>query len=74
MCTHEPQRPATGDIARAAARVIASHPEQGWGLLCNGIVFSAAAGSAEKPGWAVNRSAGGRRKNAIRGPHVASRC
>jgi Family of unknown function (DUF5999) len=38
MCTHEPSCPAAGDIARAAARVIASHPEQGWSLLCNGIV------------------------------------
>jgi hypothetical protein len=39
MCTHEPQCPSAGDIARAAARIIASHPEQGWGLLCNGIVL-----------------------------------
>ena len=39
MCTHEPACPSAGDIARAAARVIASHPEQGWSLLCNGIVI-----------------------------------
>ena len=26
-------------ISRAAAHVIASHPEQGWSLLCNGIVL-----------------------------------
>ena len=39
MCTHDPQCPPAGDIARAAARVIASHPEQGWSLLCNGIVI-----------------------------------
>jgi hypothetical protein len=44
MCAHESQCPSTGDIARAAARVVASHPEQGWSLLCNGIVFPAAAG------------------------------
>jgi len=25
MCTHEPQCPSAGDIARAAAHVIASH-------------------------------------------------
>jgi hypothetical protein len=39
MCTHEPQCPSAGDIGRAMARVIASRPEQGWSLLCNGIVF-----------------------------------
>jgi hypothetical protein len=39
MCAHESQCPSTGDTARAAARVIASHPEWGWSLLCNGIVF-----------------------------------
>ena len=26
-------------IPRAAAHVIAGHPEQGWSLLCNGIVL-----------------------------------
>jgi len=39
MCTHEPHCASAADIARAAARVIASHPEQGWSLLCNGIVL-----------------------------------
>jgi hypothetical protein len=39
MCIHEPRCPSEGDIARTAARVIANHPEQGWSLLCNGIVF-----------------------------------
>jgi hypothetical protein len=39
MCTHEPQCPSAGDIARAAARAIAGHPEQGWSLLCNCIVL-----------------------------------
>ena len=38
MCTHEPQCPPADSIARAAAHVIASHPEQGWSLLCNGII------------------------------------
>jgi len=38
MCPHEPSCPSAGDIARAAAHVIASHPEQGWSLLCNGVV------------------------------------
>jgi hypothetical protein len=39
MCTHEPQCPPAGSIARVAAHIISSHPEQGWSLLCNGIVI-----------------------------------
>lgn len=39
MCTHEPQCPSVDDIGRAAARVVVTHPEQGWSLLCNGVVL-----------------------------------
>jgi hypothetical protein len=39
VCSHEPQCPSTGHNARSAAHVIAAHPEQGWSLLCNGIVL-----------------------------------
>ncbi len=39
MCTHEPRCPSAGDAAREAAHVIACHPEQGWSLLCNGVVL-----------------------------------
>lgn len=39
MCTHEPRCPSAADIGRAAAHAVASHPEQGWSLLCNGIVL-----------------------------------
>jgi len=38
MCAHAPPCPAADAADRAAARVIALHPEQGWNLLCNGIV------------------------------------
>jgi len=38
MCRHEPLCPAANAADRDAARVIASHPEQGWSLLCNGVV------------------------------------
>jgi hypothetical protein len=37
-CPHEPHCPAPDDLDREAARTVASHPEQGWSLLCNGIV------------------------------------
>ncbi|MFI0371801.1 DUF5999 family protein [Actinomadura sp. 1N219] len=38
MCSHEPPCPTPDDLDREAARTVASHPEQGWSLLCNGIV------------------------------------
>ena len=39
MCTHQPQCPSAAEIARVATHVVAGHPEQGWSLLCNGIVL-----------------------------------
>ena len=38
-CTHEPRCPDAAGPDRDAAHVIACHPEQGWSLLCNGIVL-----------------------------------
>jgi hypothetical protein len=39
MCQHQPECPAAEAVCREAARVVAAHPEQGWSLLCNGIVL-----------------------------------
>jgi hypothetical protein len=38
MCPHTPICPDANAPDREAARTIISHPEQGWSLLCNGIV------------------------------------
>jgi len=38
MCNHSPACPPADDPAHDAARLVACHPEQGWGLLCNGVV------------------------------------
>jgi hypothetical protein len=38
-CHHEPQCPTVEASDRDAAHVLVSHPEQGWSLLCNGIVL-----------------------------------
>lgn len=38
MCPHQTQCPEASSPDADAARVVASHPEQGWSLLCNGIV------------------------------------
>jgi hypothetical protein len=37
-CHHEPPCPAADAHDHLAARVVAAHPEQGWSLLCNGII------------------------------------
>ncbi|WP_460856751.1 DUF5999 family protein [Nocardiopsis coralliicola] len=39
MCRHENQCPTYDAMDREAARVVAEHPEQGWSLLCNGVVL-----------------------------------
>ncbi|WP_214415813.1 DUF5999 family protein [Sphaerisporangium fuscum] len=38
MCRHSPACPSADAPDREAARLVAYHPEQGWGLLCNGVV------------------------------------
>ena len=39
MCDHLPPCPSAERPDREAARVISHHPEQGWSLLCNGVVL-----------------------------------
>jgi hypothetical protein len=38
MCDHEPRCPGPEAPDREAAHTVATHPEQGWSLLCNGVV------------------------------------
>ncbi|WP_338014535.1 DUF5999 family protein [Streptomyces sp. CB00455] len=38
MCTHRPTCPTADSPDREAAHTIASHPEQGWALLCNSVL------------------------------------
>jgi hypothetical protein len=37
-CPHKPCCPAAQAPDRLRAHVVAAHPEQGWSLLCNGVV------------------------------------
>ncbi len=37
-CQHQPPCPSADAPDCEAARVVAAHPEQGWSLLCNGVV------------------------------------
>ncbi|CAM3524558.1 DUF5999 family protein [Stackebrandtia soli] len=38
MCLHQPRCPTAEAKDREAAKTVAAHPEQGWSLLCNGVV------------------------------------
>ena len=39
MCQHQPRCPEPWEPDRLAARTVADRPEQGWSLLCNGVVL-----------------------------------
>ncbi len=38
-CSHTPACPPAFAPDHDAARVVSRHPEQGWSLLCNGVVL-----------------------------------
>jgi hypothetical protein len=38
MCAHRPLCPPADRPDRKAARTVAFRPEQGWSLLCNGVI------------------------------------
>ena len=39
MCPHRPTCPPADRPDREAACIVAAHPEQGWSLLCNGVIL-----------------------------------
>lgn len=39
MCEHQPRCPMAQDADGEAAVAVRQHPEQGWSLLCNGILL-----------------------------------
>lgn len=39
MCQHQPPCPTADGPDREAALTVAHHPEQGWSLLCNGVLL-----------------------------------
>jgi hypothetical protein len=38
MCKHQPSCPSADQADRDRACVVSAHPDQGWSLLCNGVV------------------------------------
>ena len=53
MCQHVPPCPGAAETDHDAARVVATHPEQGWSLLCNGVVTFDDTGELLPDGSAV---------------------
>lgn len=53
-CRHQPRCPDALAPDHLAARAVASHPEQGWSLLCNGVVLFDDAGELLPDGRAVS--------------------
>jgi len=55
MCKHTPSCPLPGAIDRTAAHTIAEHAEQGWSLLCNGLVVFTDGGELLPPGTVLEK-------------------
>jgi len=52
-CQHTPQCPGADSPDGAAARVVAYHPQQGWSLLCNGVVVFEDSGALLPDGTVI---------------------
>ncbi|MEU9746650.1 DUF5999 family protein [Streptomyces niveus] len=53
MCTHQPPCPAAVDSDREAAHTLSVHAEQGWSLLCNGVLLFEDAGELLPDGQVI---------------------
>ncbi|MFJ5851188.1 DUF5999 family protein [Streptomyces sp. NPDC092903] len=52
-CVHVPPCPGVQADDREAARLLAHHPDQGWSLLCNGILLFEDTGELLPNGQAI---------------------
>jgi hypothetical protein len=53
MCDHEPRCPRAGSAQQSMAQCRVSHAEQGWALLCNGLILFEDGGAILPTGEAV---------------------
>jgi hypothetical protein len=53
MCQHQPRCPRWQAPDRLAARIAASHPAQGWSILCNGVIVFDDGGELLPDGRAI---------------------
>ncbi len=58
MCPHQPPCPSADATDHDAARVVACFPEQGWSLLCNGVIVFEDHGEILPDGRAVDAHRG----------------
>ena len=63
MCQHQPRCPQSRAPDHLAARIVAAHPEQGWSMLCNGVIVFDDGGELLPDGRAI---APGRPAAAVR--------
>ena len=54
MCSHQPHCPTAEAPDREAAHTVAFHPEQGWSLLCNGVLLFDDTGELLPDGRVIN--------------------
>ena len=54
MCSHQPNCPPAEAPDRDAAHTVAFHPEQGWSLLCNGVLLFDDTGELLPDGRVIN--------------------
>jgi hypothetical protein len=66
-CLHEPRCPDADAVDHGAARVVAAHPEQGWSLLCNGVISFEDTGELLPDGRASEPRRGPARHAALSG-------
>jgi hypothetical protein len=53
LCRHNPPCPPPDAFDRDAAHVLVAHPEQGWSLLCNGVVLFSDTGELLPDGQSI---------------------
>ena len=77
MCSHHPTCPSAHSTDALAAHLVAAHPEQGWSLLCNGVLVFDDGGvlmpdgrAIEPPGSATGPHGLVRQQAAGRGSQV----
>jgi Family of unknown function (DUF5999) len=58
-CSHQPPCPRADAPDREAAHVMSAHPEQGWSLLCNGVVMFEDTGDLLPDGRVIPPHRGG---------------
>ena len=54
LCQHQPSCPSAQETDRDAARTVVCVPEQGWSLLCNGVVLFEDTGELLPDGRVIN--------------------